>query len=322
MIRVTARMPDGRWQTGLDPDSISDLVDKQESLVWVQIQDPDESAFRLLREEFNFHPLAIEDVVVGHERPKVDVYDRYYFVVLYCVTYDLEAETAHTNELEMFIGSNYVVTVSDDAIQEVEATLAQWQRNVEALGTDIGALVYTLLDRIVDDYFPVIDAIADRAEDIEQRIFEKFDVSALEDILQLKKELVRLRRLVTPARDVVNVFLRRDPPIMPRQSLPYFQDVYDHIIRVTDSLDTYQELLSSTLDAFLSVQSNRLNEIIYRLTLVSVIFLPLTFLTGFFGMNFEAIHFESGGLLVLALVLMVVTPLTFYRVLARRAWDA
>jgi magnesium transporter len=174
----------------------------------------------------------------------------------------------------------------------------------------------------VDDYFPVIDAIADRAEDIEQRIFEKFDVSALEDILKLKKELVRLRRLVTPARDVVNVFLRRDPPIMPRQSLPYFQDVYDHIIRVTDSLDTYQELLSSTLDAFLSVQSNRLNEIIYRLTLVSVIFLPLTFLTGFFGMNFEAIHFESGGLLVLALVLMVVTPLTFYRFLARRAWDA
>ncbi|MGH2542620.1 MAG: magnesium/cobalt transporter CorA, partial [Ardenticatenaceae bacterium] len=293
MIRVTACMPDRSWQSEIDLERISDLIASENTLVWVEIQEPQEQAYDLLREEFEFHPLAIEDVQHGHNRPKIDVYDHYYFLVLYCADYDADRDGLQLSELELFIGPNYVVTIHDRAIAEVEATREQWERNVEALGANVGALVYTLVDRIVDDYFPVIDAIAERIETLEGMIFERFSPQVLEEIFQMKKELLAMRRVVAPERDVFNVLLRRDAAILPTDALPYFQDIYDHTIRVTDSLDTYRDLLSGALDAFLSVQGNHLNETIHRLTIISMIFLPLTVLTGFFGMNFQGIPFES-----------------------------
>lgn len=321
MIRVTARLADRSWQTGLDPDLISDLILTPNVIFWVELSQPERHEFDILRDEFGFHPLAIEDVIKSHQRPKIDIYDRYYFLVFYALSYDSATENLLAHELEMFVGSNYVVTVHRGAVHEVEATLEQWRRNVEALGVDIGALVYTLMDRIVDDYFPVIDAIAERVETLEERIFEEFDRSALQDIFLLKKQLLGVRRLIAPERDVLNVLLRRDAMILSPESLPYFQDVYDHTIRVSDSLDTYRDLLSSVLDVYLSVQSNRLNEIIYRLTIISIIFLPLTFLTGFFGMNFTMLPFDSTAAMIVALLLMAVTPVAFYRFLRRNGWE-
>lgn len=320
MINIIARMADGTWQTNVDPPLISDLVNNPNVIFWVDLNQPNADEYDILRDEFAFHPLAIEDVIQSHQRPKIDIYDHYYFLVLYALTYDSATESLHTHELEMFVGRNYVVTVHKNPIHQVKMTLEQWRRNVEALGVDIGALVYTLMDRIVDDYFPVIDAIAERMETLEQRIFEEFDRSSLEDIFLLKKQLLGVRRLVAPERDVFNVLLRRDPMILSPASIPYFQDVYDHTIRASDSLDTYRDLLSSVLDAYLSVQGNRLNEIIYRLTIISTIFLPLTFLTGFFGMNFTGLPFESTPVMILALLLMVITPVTFYRFLRRNGW--
>lgn len=320
MIRITARMPDGTWQTNLDSAVISELVRTEDAIFWVDLNRPESDEYDILRDEFGFHPLAIEDAIKSHQRPKIDIYDRYYFLVIYAMTYDPQTATIAAYELEMFVGSNYVVTVHNDTVREVEATLDQWRRNVEAIGVDIGALVYTLMDRIVDDYFPVIDAIAERMESLEQRIFEEFDKTALQDIFLLKKQLLSIRRLIAPERDVFNVLLRRDPMILSAGSLPYFQDVYDHTIRVSDSLDTYRDLVSSVIDAYLSVQGNRLNEIMYRLTIISTIFLPLTFLTGFFGMNFTMLPFDSPRAMILSLLLMASLPFTFYLFLRRNGW--
>jgi magnesium transporter len=312
MIRVIARQPDGSWQTGIDPEEISEMIGVAEVMFWVDLTAPTDSEYASLSSEFGFHPLAIEDVIKQHQRPKIDIYDDHYFLVLYSVTCKDVEKGPDLHELEMFVGANYVVTVHDDYIGEVEDTIKQWQRNVEAIGVDIGVLVYTLLDRIVDDYFPVIDTLADHIEDIEHKIFEDFDKRALEEIFTLKKHLLNMRRVIAPERDIFNVLLRRDPPILPAASIPYFMDVYDHTIRVSDTLDIYRDLLSGALDAYLSIQGNRLNETMYRLAMISTIFLPLTFLTGFFGMNFIGIPFGSNVLLIVALTSMVVVPGILY----------
>ncbi len=151
----------------------------------------------------------------------------------------------------------------------------------------MGALIYALLDAIVDDYFPVMDDVADRVDDLEEHIFEKFDEGALTKIFNLKKELLQMRRVVAPERDVLNVMLRRDIRVFGNDDVTYLQDVYDHIVRVIDSLDTYRDLLSSALDSFLSMQSNRLNQVVKALTITSIILMSATLVAGVYGMNFE-----------------------------------
>lgn len=224
-------------------------------------------------------------------------------------------------ELDMFLGPNYLVTAHAEPMQVIDEVWARWQRRVELVGLDVGALLYEILDHIVDDYFPVIDALAEEVESVETRIFERFDKSALEDIFGLKKEFLTLRRLIAPERDVVNVLLRRDPPVLPPGSVVFFQDVYDHLIRVLDSIDTYRDLLSSALDAYLSVQNNNLNDIMRRLTVISTIFLPLTFITGFFGMNFESLPFGNFWVEAVVMGLMLLVPLGMLLYFRWQGWD-
>ena len=221
----------------------------------------------LLREEFNFHPLAIEDATRHHERPKLDAYENYYFMVFYAIGYDTAQRRLSGQPIGLFIGANYIVSVHQGEITTIDETIKRWQANAAEFGQDAGALLYALLDAIVDDYFPVIDQLAERVEDIEEQIFERFSEDALQEVFGLKRDLLQVRRIVAPERDVLNVLIRREVPIFERNSILYLQDVYDHIVRITDSIDTYRDLLSSALDAFLSVQSNRLNQIVKVLTI-------------------------------------------------------
>ena len=152
---------------------------------------------------------------------------------------------------------------------------------------DIGILLYSLLDTIVDNYFPVMDSIVDRSEALEEQIFERYSQSAIEGIFTLKKDLLALRKVLAPERDVLNVLIRRDLPIFETHTLVYFQDVYDHVVRLTDSIDTYRDLLSSALDSFLSMQSNRLNITVQTLTAFSIILMSVAGVAGWYGMNFR-----------------------------------
>ncbi len=175
----------------------------------------------------------------------------------------------------------------------------------------MSSLLYDLLDAIVDDYFVYLDDLGERSQSIDERIFESFDPKSLEQILDLKRDLALLRRVVAPGRDAVNVLLRRDPPILDTRHIFYFQDVYDHLIRISDSIDTYRELATGSLDAFLSIQNNRISEIVRKLTVVSIIFLPITAVTGFFGMNFHIFEppARNNALFLASLALMVLVPL-------------
>ncbi len=190
-------------------------------------------------------------------------------------------------QISIFAGENFVVTVHAEPLSFMAETAERWQQSDDpAVSRTIGLLVYTLLDAIVDQYFPIIDDISDQIDDLEDRIFEHFDQQTQKDLFSLKKRLLAIRKVVAPERDVLNVLLRRDTPIFSEATLVYLQDVYDHILRVTDAVDTYRDLLASALDVYLTVTSNRLNKVMKTLTASSIILMSMTLVASIYGMNF------------------------------------
>ena len=265
---------------------ISELRIEDQNVVWADVSDPTSTDFEELAEEFGFHPLSIEDCRNEHQRPKVEEYPGYYFIVLY------EAQLAGVNdrlelrELNIFLGKNYLVTVHSRPIRAIDTASRLWHEWTDRAEQGSGLLAYLLIDAIVDDYLPLLDVVSERMDDLEDSIFGEFRPEAIEEIFSIKKKLLYLRRSITPLRDVFNTMLRREQPIFPRETHVYFQDVFDHLIRVSDTIDTLRDMLGSTMDAYLSVSGNRMNQIMKRLTSISTVLMSVTLVAGIYGMNF------------------------------------
>jgi magnesium transporter len=316
VLKIHVHTSNGHLSEKIELSQISEVLGNDEELLWIDSSDPSEDDFRMLREEFGFHPLALEDASNQRQRPKVDLYDGYVFVVFYCLDRYERGKPLHATQLNLFVGSNYVVTLHQGEIATLAEIKKRWEQNVQAIRThDVGILSYTILDAIVDDYFPLIDDLAEDVESLEDVLFGKFDRDAQKRIFNLKKELFAVRRVVAPERDVLNVLVRRDTPIFSDASIVYFQDVYDHIIRVTEAIDMYRDLMSSALDSFLSISSNRLNEVVKTLTVWSIVLMTIAAISGFYGMNFEnlpALHWHYGYLWALGLMLFAAGGLIYY----------
>jgi magnesium transporter len=303
---ILVQRPGGGFDDSVKLESISDIVPDRETVLWLDIQDPTEADLELLRNEFGFHELALEDVVRRHQRAKVDEYEGYLFVVFYAVGKN------HVHEVNLFVGENYLVTVHQGEVPEISDTANRWQKDAGRIEHGVGVLVYSLLDTIVDGYFPVIDHIAERVDSVEREIFET-KRNCLPDLFAMKRQLIRLRRTLGPERDALNVFLRHDDGLFKPATRVYFQDIYDHTIRVLDTIDLYRDQLSSMLDAYLSVSSNRLNFVMKRMTALATILMSLTVITGVYGMNFAltpsndwrfGFWFAIGSMFMLALGLV------------------
>lgn len=317
-------------------DAISEHLDEPDTVVWLDLEAPDEAEIALLRDEFGFHPLAIEDAVRSHERPKVDAYPRYYLFVMYAAAYTrkMRAEGEQRNDandeepqidlrqLSVFVGKNYIVTIHRRPIVQIKATALRWQAPDTPLGQNVGAILHALLDAIVDDYFVVMDQIVDWVEALEDKIFSRFREGTIQEIFSLKKDLLMLRRIVAPERDVLNVLLRQELKIFTPEGIVYMQDVYDHTVRVTETIDTYRELLSSALDSYLSLQSNQLNQLVKLLTLSSIILMACSLIAGIYGMNFAnmpELAWPYGYPFALSLMLVTAAALAlFFR--SRKWW--
>jgi magnesium transporter len=239
----------------------------------------------------------------------------YYFVVFYTAAYNPQEDHIETRPVNLFIGANYLVTVHSGPVRHIADTLARWRAPRSPLGNRVSALVHALLDAMVDDYFPLMDQVADRVEDLEDTIFAHFDERSIETIFRLKKDLLAMRRVVAPERDVLNVLLRRQLPIFSSEDVAYLQDVYDHIVRVTDNIDTYRDLLSSALDSYLSLQGNRLNQIMKLLTIASILLMSDALVTGFYGQNFKffpELEWFTGSFWALGLMAAITLALVIY----------
>ena len=278
--RVLVHLADGGFEEPPALESISDCVEDRQKIVWVDIQDPNDEDVELLRCEFGFHELALEDAIRQEQRPKIDLYNGYCFIVFYAVRRGLD------DEIALFVGPNYLVTVHAGPVPEIDITVERWRLNADRLGHGIAVVVYSLLDAIVDGYFPVIDDITEEVEDIEVATFESGKEIHQREVFALKRELLNFRRVIAPEREVLNTLIRRDDPIMGEQTLPYFQDIYDHLIRIMDAVDLVRDQLTSLLDAQLSVVSNRLNTVMKRMTALSTILMTVNLIAANYGMNF------------------------------------
>ena len=265
---------------------ISELREIETNVIWADVSDPTSKDFEELAEEFGFHHLSIEDCQNEHQRPKVEEFAGYYFIVLYESELVDAGDRLELRELNIFLGKNYLVTVHSRPIRAIETAKRLWHEWTDRSDLGSGLVAYLLIDAIVDDYLPLLDVLSDHMDDLEDSIFGEWRSGVIEDIFMVKKKLLYLRRAVTPLRDVFNTLLRREQPIFPRDTHLYFQDVYDHLIRVADTIDTLRDMLSSTMDAYLSVSGNRMNKIMKRLTSISTILMSVTLIAGIYGMNF------------------------------------
>jgi magnesium transporter len=278
------------------PDEVARLLPDHDWQLWVDITGPGEADVAFLRDVMRFHPLAIEDVVQRHQRPKIDQYDGYAFLVLYAGK--SEDALRPLRELNVFAGKNYLVTIHNGKIDELDTARARWKQavcepgsgfeNCQANGSDVG--LYVLLDSIVDGYFPMLDDLGEEIEAFELKVFARADRTTgqlVRELMRLRKRLLQLRRILSPTRDVINQLARREMDLTQSGLSVYYLDVYDHVVRVVDTADVYREMIGSALDAYLSVSSFRLNETMRTMTALATILMSMTLISGIYGMNFN-----------------------------------
>jgi magnesium transporter len=300
---------------------ISELREVPGNIIWTDVTDPTSRDFEELAEEFGFHHLSIEDCQNTHQRPKIEEYQGYYFMVLYEAQLVGPRDRLELRELNIFLGRNYLVTVHTRPIRAIETARRLWNEWMDRAEQGSGLLAYLLIDAIVDDYLPLLDIISERMDDLEDAIFGEFKSESIQELFAIKKKLLYLRRAITPLRDVFNMMLRREQPIFPREIHVYFQDVFDHLIRVADSIDTLRDMLGSTMDAYLSVSGNRMNMVMKRLTSISTILMSATLIAGIYGMNFDImpeLRMRYGY--VYALIAMVLVGVALYVYLKKVKW--
>ncbi len=269
-----------------DPSEISELLKDADNLVWFDLAEPTQADLQLLQDEFNLHPTAIEDAALVHERPKIENYDGYLLVVLHAASLEAGALTMH--ELAVFVGSNFVVTIRAHPVYPLDEIERRWLSK-SAIPHTATALLYVILDVVVDGYHPVAAAYDERLVELENRVLGRerhHPQHVLRQVLEFKRDLIRLRHAVAPVRDILSPLLRGEFAPLEPAVVAYFRDVQDHALRVTDQIDSIRDLLNSTLDIHLSSEAHRQGEVSRQLTIIATIFLPLSFITGFFGQNF------------------------------------
>jgi len=279
----------GGERTLASPADISDvLVAEPEAFVWLDVVDPNPHVFELIREEFHMHPLAIEDALHSHQRPKIEAYGDTWFVVMHAATREAEALALH--EVAIFVGRRFAVTVRATPTYPLDEFRRRWSHQRTPNHADGGTFLYTFVDTIVDGYRPIAEAFDDHVEALESALLAEGTRTRdiLLEIFDMKKNLATFRRAVVPVRDILSPIMRGDLVLFAGDSeeLPYFRDVYDHVAHVTEQLDAARDLINNARDTHIALASNRQNDVSKQLTIVATVFLPLTFVTGFFGQNF------------------------------------
>lgn len=305
----------------IEPAHISDVLGEPGVIVWVDICDVGENEIQMLREEFGFHSLALEDVAKQRQRPKVDEYPGYFFVVLYAPLPAKPGEELETVEIDMFVGRNYVVVCRRAEVPALSEAVRRWERTEPELRKQVGFLLHVITDSVIDSYFPIVEELEDRLDDLEMRMFGgkgSFDPAL---IISIKRTLYTLRKAIYPTREIFNTFLRRDQVIFSPETYPYFQDAYDHVLRLLDIIDIERDMATGALEAQLSIASNRLNMTMKRLTTIAVCVAIVGAVFGAWGMNFTHVPFDNWGLAGFLTVLLGTLALVAITLLLAKRMD-
>ena len=290
--------------------------------VWVDLNQPTADEQRILSDVFHFHELAIEDAVSEIHHPKIESYGDYLYVILHGIDFKAREHCFQTQDVDFFLGPQFLVTVHPGVSRSIGKIADVCARNQRVLGEGPVALLHRIVDTMVDNYRPDVDKLQDRLDKLERDVFQKPDIALSKQILNFKRDVASLRRVVLPQRDVVGRLARREFPLI-SEALSYrFRDVHDHLVRLTDEAALFSDRITSLLDAHLSSVSNQLNAVMKVLTIISTIFMPLTVLTGMYGMNVPLPSFPGSDAVqfwwIFGIMMVVsATMLVFFR---RRRW--
>jgi magnesium transporter len=289
-ISSLVRQPDGvvTEQSSLDAPTLARDAADASSLLWLDVADPDSDALALLESGLGLHPLALEDLRKRRQRTKLDTYPGQYVIVAHEAMDDGDDGHPALGELHLIATSGALVSIHWGESPAVTQVRRLFANRIPGVADSTGSLLYTLLDSVADAYPLRMDRLSERIDGIEERIMAgESQREALAEVLAVKRQLLELRRVISPLRDVANALLRRELEVVSIGTVPYYQDLYDHLVRVLDSIDLYRDILASALDANLALASNSLNQVVKRLTALTVILMVPTLITGIYGMNFR-----------------------------------
>jgi magnesium transporter len=309
----------GAVERDVDPRDIERWLADPSGFLWVDIDTASMTQVALMEKVFHLHPLLVEDTLSPNGRVKVEEYPGYLFVVVRAVRFVSETDDPHdieTYNLCCVLGSNYLITVHGSHAPGLDAVWERVARSPDLLDRGPARMLHAVLDATVDAYFPIVDQLDEFIDSIEERVFTKFDQAAMHDIFSVKRLVLQLRRHLAPQRDVFTFLTNRPHALVPPDVQVYFRDVYDHVIRLNESIETYRDLVSSVMESYLTQVSNRLNIATKSLTVVATLSVPFVVMSGMWGMNFDDVplahwphgfwvmflgQLALGGLLILAL---------------------
>ncbi len=327
MIRALFFSPNKPVRTDIPPSEFPRLLRDRKGLLWIDFaSEPPETAQPIL-ESFGFHHLAIEDALQQTHAPKIDDWGDYLYIVLNYMHLVKATEPWDTeiDELDIFLGRNYVITHHDNPLASMDETWSASQRDPRYSQDGADHLLYKIIDAIVMNYMPIIEKIDEEIDWVEDQVFDRPSSETLARLFTLKRVLLAMRRILLPQREVLNKMARDDYQVIDRKDRIFFRDIYDHLVRLHDVNESLRDLVGGALDTYLSVINNRMNEVMKTLTIITTLFMPLTFVTGFFGMNFFAANppQESWTQPVIfygTISLMLLTPIFMFFWMRRRTW--
>jgi len=303
-------------------DDVSEHLEDESAMVWVDLCGPELADLQHVAEELGLHSLAVEDATSGRQRPKFSRFQGHDFLAAYAVHLDAASGELVTGEIAAFITPSALVTVRTDDSFPIDGLVSRWDDNPDLARYGIGALVHGLLDFIVDSHFDAVQSLDDEIEQLEDLLFE--DVPRERDVqrrsFELRKSLVKLRRVVLPMREVVNTLMRRDVGLVPAQMTAYYQDVYDHVLRAAEWTESLRDLVATIVETNLTIQGNRLNVITKKVTSWAAIIAVPTAVTGFYGMNVPYPGFARTSGYFSSTILIVLLSSFLYVTFKRRDW--
>jgi len=305
--------------------NIEDAVNYKEtdSVTWINVNGLKHiDQIENIGNQYELHPLVLEDIVNTSQRPKIDEYEKYMFLVLKMLYYD-KNETIIIEQVSFVLGKNYVITFQeseDDVFDTIRERLRFSNGRIRGLKSDY--LMYALIDAVVDNYFSIIETLGNKIEDLETELFAgqaKENINI--EVQQLKREILKVRRAIFPLREIINRIEKGEHPLIYERTITYYRDIYDHLIQVSENIDIYREMIWGLMDMYMTTMSHKMNEVMKVLTIMSSIFIPLTFLAGIYGMNFEHIpelKYHNGYFILLGVMLLLFVGLLVY--FKRKKW--
>jgi magnesium transporter len=327
MIRSLYYTPRKPVRKNIPPQEFGKLIRDKRGFLWIDFTGETPEVAKPILEEFGFHPLAIDDCLEETHAPKLDDWGDYLYIVLNYMHLANKGDEWETeiDELDIFLGLNYVITHHDFPVNAVDDTLAASDRDPRNLQEGADHLLYKIIDNLVAEYMPIVEKIDEAIDHIEDEIFDTPHSGPLERLFTLKRLLLSMRRILLPQREVLNKMARDDYKVIDRRDRIFFRDIYDHLVRLHDLNESLRDLVSGALDSYLSMTNNRMNEVMKTLTVITTLFMPITFVTGFFGMNFfepvaGLVSWTARAAFAATLGLVLCAPIIMLIWMKRRTW--